>query len=193
VGCLRRESMSPRRQRLATVVLMGVAGSGKSTVMAALVARLGWPALEGDALHPPENVAKMAAGAPLDDEDRAPWLAAIATWIGAREAERTSSIVTCSALRRRYRDTLRAGHPSVWFVHLVAPETVLEGRIARREGHFMPVDLLRSQLDTLEPLGQDEPGTTLSTLAQPTELAEQLIAMLRLEPAGALRRSPPPG
>jgi gluconokinase len=172
--------MSPRRQRLVTVVLMGVAGSGKSSVMAALVARLGWPALEGDALHPPDNVAKMAAGVPLTDTDRAPWLAAIGDWIAEREAERQSSFVTCSALRRDYRGVLRRGHPSVWFVHLAAPRDVLEARIRRREGHFMPASMLDSQLATLEPLEPDEPGTTLDATAASDEIADRIVAMLRL-------------
>jgi gluconokinase len=173
--------MSPRRQRLATVVLMGVAGSGKSSVMAALVARLGWPALEGDALHPPENVAKMAAGVPLTDADRAPWLGAIGGWISEREAERRSSLVTCSALRHAYRGALRRGRPSVWFVHLVAPRDVLESRIQRREGHFLPASMLESQLATLEPLEPDEPGTTIDVSSSPETLAEQIVGTLRLE------------
>ena len=172
--------MSPRRQRLTTVVLMGVAGSGKSSVMAALVARLGWPFLEGDALHPPANVTKMAAGEPLTDADRAPWLAAIARWIGRQERARRSSVLTCSALRRPYRDVLRAGHPSVWFVHLDTPRLVLADRIEHREGHFLPVSMLESQLATLEPLGSDEPGTTLEALEPPDRIADRLVAELRL-------------
>lgn len=159
---------------------MGVAGSGKSSVMAALVARLGWPALEGDALHPPSNVAKMAAGIPLTDADRLPWLAAIGRWIDEREAERRSSLVTCSALRRAYRDMLRRGRPSVWFVHLEVPRDVLEQRIKRREGHFMPPSMLDSQLETLEPLDPDEPGTTLEALERPDGLADIMIGELRL-------------
>ena len=159
---------------------MGVAGSGKSSVMAALVARLAWPALEGDALHPPENVAKMAAGIPLTDADRAPWLNAIGGWISEREAERTSAVVTCSGLRRAYRDVLRRERPSVWFVHLDAPRDVLESRIRRREGHFMPASMLDSQLETLEPLESDEPGTTLDATAAPNELADRIVAKLRL-------------
>src|SRR4051812_24251096 len=107
--------MSPRRQRVTTLVLMGVSGVGKSTVMAGLGHRLGWPTLEGDALHPRANVEKMAAGIPLTDADRRPWLRAIAAWIGGRERERASSLVTCSALRCAFRDELRRGHPSVWF------------------------------------------------------------------------------
>ena len=174
--------MSPRRQRLVTVVLMGVAGSGKSSVMAALVARLGWPTLEGDALHPPANVAKMAAGVPLTDADRAPWLDAIADWVSEREAERQSSLLTCSALRRAYRDALRRARPSVWFVHLSAPRSVLASRMQQREGHFMPASMLESQLATLEPLEPDEPGTTLDASMSPDELADQIIGTLRLEP-----------
>jgi gluconokinase len=159
---------------------MGVAGSGKSSVMAALAARLGWPALEGDSLHPPANVAKMAAGLPLTDADRAPWLDAIGRWIDERVAERRSSLVTCSALRRSYRDALRRGRPSVWFVHLSTAPHVLAARMTRREGHFMPASLLDSQLATLEPLGSDEPGTSIETLAPPDVLADELIGALRL-------------
>src|SRR5215218_9419450 len=175
--------MSPRRQRLTTLVLMGVAGSGKSSVLLALGERLRWPSVEGDALHPPANVAKMAAGVPLDDADRAPWLERIAAWIGEQEAARMSSIVTCSALRRRYRDVLRAGHPSVWFVELEAPPDVLAGRMATRTGHFMPPSLLASQLEAFEPLEADEPGSVVETLDTPGAIADRIIESLRLEPA----------
>jgi gluconokinase len=171
----------PRRQRLISLVLMGVAGAGKSSVLEALELRLGWPTLEGDTLHPPSNAAKMAAGIPLTDEDRAPWLAAVAAWIGERERERTSSILTCSALRRRYRDVLRQGHPWVWFVHLVAPADVLVTRIEGRTGHFMPASLLDSQLAALDPLEPEEPGTTIPALAPPTELANRIVEELRLD------------
>jgi gluconokinase len=177
----------PKRQRLTSLVLMGVAGSGQSSLLAELAKRLNWPALEGDAVHPEANVARMAAGIPLTDADRAPWLEAIASWIGDRERHRESSLVTCSALRRAYRDTLRRGHPSVWFIHLVAPEAVIEQRIEDRVGHYMPASLLRSQLDTLEPLESDEPGTTLPTTSTPAELADRIIDLLRLEPS-AVRR-----
>jgi gluconokinase len=174
--------MSPRRQRLVELVLMGVAGSGKSSVLAALVARMGWPALEGDSLQPETNVAKMAAGVPLTDADRGPWLAAVGRWMDERAAERRSSLVTCSALRRAYREVLRSGRPSVWFVHLDAPRDVLELRIRQREGHFMPASLLDSQLATLERLGPDEPGTTLDAVDPPDRLADRLIELLRLGP-----------
>lgn len=160
---------------------MGVAGAGKSSVMAELARRLHWPTLEGDDLHPPANVARMAAGVALTDADRGPWLAAVAAWIGERERERRSSIVTCSALRRRYRDVLRRGHPWIWFVHLAAPEAVLRRRIEGRSGHYMPASMLDSQLATLEPLEADEPGTTLRVLETPAEIADRLIEWLRLE------------
>jgi gluconokinase len=172
--------MSPRRQRLITIVLMGVAGAGKSSVMAALAGRLDWPTLEGDSKHPLENVARMAAGVPLTDTDRMPWLEAIARWIGEREAERSSSIVTCSALRRAYRDVLRRGHPSVWFVHLVAPTDVLEARIRKRRDHYMPASMLASQLATLEPLERGEPGWTVDATAAPEVVADQIIEAFRL-------------
>jgi gluconokinase len=172
--------MSPRRQRLTTIVLMGVAGSGKSSVMAALERQLGWPTLEGDALHPPANVRKMAAGIPLSDEDRIPWLQSIGRWIGEREAARSSSIVTCSALRRAYRELVRKRHPSLWFVHLVAPPETLEKRIEAREGHYMPASMLGSQLETLEPLERGEPGSTIDATPPPEAIADRIIEMLRL-------------
>jgi gluconokinase len=161
---------------------MGVAGVGKSSVMEALAERLRWPTAEGDELHPASNVAKMAGGIPLTDADRAPWLERVAAWIGEREAERSSSIVTCSALRRAYRDDLRRGHPSVWFVHLVAPEEVIATRMEHRGGHFMPPSMLSSQLETLEPLKPDEPGWAVDALASPGEIAERIITDLRLDP-----------
>jgi gluconokinase len=124
----------------------------------------------------------MAAGIPLDDADRAPWLAEIAAWIGAREAERSNSLVTCSALRRAYRDVLRRGHPSVWFVHLVAPGELIASRIEHREGHFMPATMLASQLEILEPLEADEPGWAVEALTSPQEIADRVIAALGLDP-----------
>jgi gluconokinase len=172
--------MSPRRQRLMTIVLMGVAGAGKSTVLAALHARLRWPTLEGDSLHPPENVAKMAAGIPLTDADRRPWLDAISGWIGEHERDRASSIVTCSALRRAYRERLRRGHPSIWFVHLVAAPDVLERRIETRVGHYMPASMLASQLETLEPLARGEPGSTFDATPPAELVADRIVETLRL-------------
>ncbi len=161
-----------------TVVIMGVTGTGKTTVMEALAARLGWPTAEGDAFHSLANVEKMRAGQPLTDADRWPWLESIATWIGERERAGESGLVTCSALRRVYRDLLRRDHPSVWFAHLVAPEPVLAERMEQRRGHYMPVSLLASQLDTLEPLGPDEPGLVVPTDRPVAGLAEEIAEAL---------------
>src|SRR5947199_63526 len=112
-----------------SVVVMGVTGSGKTTVATELARRLGWDFTEGDDHHPPANVAKMAAGHPLDDTDRLPWLRELAAWIGTHEQSGRSCVLTCSALKRSYRDLLRDGHPSVWFAHVTAPENLITGRV----------------------------------------------------------------
>jgi gluconokinase len=161
-----------------TVVLMGVTGAGKSSVMAPLAGRLRAVSAEGDTFHSDANVRKMAAGVPLTDGDREPWLKAIADWIAEREAESVDAVVTCSALRRRYRDVLREGHPSVRFVHLRAPRAVLERRLAARTGHYMPASLLPSQLDTLEPLGAEEPGFGVAVDRPPSEIADEIAERL---------------
>lgn len=158
-----------------TLVVMGVAGSGKTTVARALADRLGVDLVEGDDLHPPANVAKMRAGTPLDDEDRRPWLMALARVIGDAEAAGRSTVVTCSALRRSYRDLLREGHPSVRFVHLVVPVEVLRARLDRRTGHFMPASLLASQVLALEPLQADEPGVVVDGTARVADVVEQVL------------------
>jgi gluconokinase len=145
-----------------TLVIIGVSGSGKSSLMRHIAARVGWPRAEGDDFHPATNVAKMASGHPLTDEDRWPWLRALAGWIGQREASGENAVLACSALKRAYRDVLREGHPSVRFVHLVVDRGVLERRLADRGGHYMPASLLRSQLDALEDLQPDEPGFAVS-------------------------------
>ncbi|RZM25109.1 MAG: gluconokinase [Sphingomonas sp.] len=134
------------------VLVMGVSGSGKSSVGVALAERLGVPFLEGDSLHPAANVAKMAAGLPLDDADRVPWLAAIATWM----EDRTDGVVACSALKRAYRDRLRESAPGMRIVALLPPPDILAERLGHRRGHFMPGSLLASQLATLEVPGDDE-------------------------------------
>jgi gluconokinase len=161
-----------------TLVLMGVSGTGKSRVMPALAERLGAVSAEGDTFHSAANVAKMAAGIPLDDDDRWPWLRSIAKWIDERERENSDAVITCSALRRRYRDLLRDGHPSVRFIHLTVPTTVLERRLAARTGHYMPPSLLPSQLHALEPLGADEPGFEVVADRPPADLADEIIARL---------------
>ncbi len=161
-----------------TLVLMGVAGSGKSSVMDILAERLGWVAAEGDAFHSPTNVRKMRDGHPLDDRDRGPWLTAIGAWISRQERAGLNAIVTCSALKRAYRDRLRDGRPSVWFVHLVAPAPELAERMRHRVGHYMPSSLLASQLADLEPLDPDEPGATLEATTSATDAAERIVALL---------------
>jgi gluconokinase len=140
---------------------MGVSGSGKTTVARAVSERLRWAFAEGDDFHPSVNVAKMSAGVPLTDDDRRPWLTAIAAWIGDQEHLGRNAVLTCSALRRAYRDLLRDGHPSVRFVHLTVDEAILGERLARRSEHFLPASLLPSQLAAMEPLQIDEPGGSL--------------------------------
>jgi gluconokinase len=162
-----------------TIVISGASGTGKSTILALLEERLGWPAAEGDRFHPPANVAKMSAGVPLTDADRLPWLRAIAAWIGEREAAGSNALVTCSALRRAYRDLLRDGHPSIRFAMLVAPERVLETRVGHRVGHFMPASLVDSQLGTLEPLAPDEPGFSIDATPAPQVIADAIEARIR--------------
>lgn len=145
------------------VVVMGVSGTGKSTVARALSTDLGLVMTDGDDHHPPANIAKMASGTPLDDADRAPWLATLARWTEERHAADEPTVLTCSALRRRYRDVLRGAVPEqTIFVHLTGSAEVLADRMAHRS-HFMPPALLDSQLRTLEPLEEDEVGGTVDT------------------------------
>ena len=164
--------------RTTTIVVMGVAGSGKSTVMRALADELGWAMAEADDFHSPANVARMSSGVPLTDEDRRPWLEALAAWIGERERSGENALVTCSALRRVYRDQLRRGHSSVWFAHLVLERAVIADRLEHRRGHYMPATLLASQLDTLEPLEDDEPGAVISARRPPPEIVADILARL---------------
>lgn len=160
------------------VVVMGVAGSGKTTVAELLADHLKVPYAEADDFHPPANIAKMSAGHPLTDEDRWPWLRAIAQWI-KKHAAHDGGVVTCSALKRSYRDLLREGSTQVWFVHLTGTRALLADRIGHRKGHFMPAALLDSQLADLEPLGPDELGVTLDVARSPEDLAEAAIDSLR--------------
>jgi gluconokinase len=170
-----------------TIVLMGVSGSGKSTVMKRLVERLGWPSAEGDEFHSAANVAKMASGHALTDEDRWPWLRALAAWIAEREATGENAVVTCSALRRVYRDVLREDHPSVRFVHLVVESKAVERRMTERRGHYMPASLLASQLETLEPLQPDEPGFVVSGELSPDRIVDDVEAGIGDQGSGIRR------
>jgi gluconokinase len=167
------------RSPTSTIVVMGVSGSGKSTLLRALADELGWPAAEADDFHPPANVARMRSGTPLTDQDRWPWLEALAAWIGERERAGQNALVTCSALRRAYRDLLRRGHESVWFVHLVVEPAAIADRLEHRRGHYMPAALLSSQLETLEPLDPDEPGASVGADRPTPEIAAEILARLR--------------
>ncbi|WP_340564253.1 gluconokinase [Streptomyces sp. GSL17-111] len=155
---------------------MGVSGSGKTTVGTRLAERLTVPYAEADDFHPPGNVAKMAAGTPLTDEDRAPWLDAIADWLAGQGG--AGGVVTCSALKRRYRDRLRSAAPGVFFLHLDGSPELVARRLGERRGHFMPPSLLRSQFDALEPLHDDEPGAAVDIGGTPEETVEGALAAL---------------
>lgn len=161
---------------LPVVVVMGVSGSGKSTVGRALAAELDVEYGEGDDLHPKANVEKMAAGIPLDDADRRPWLDKVAAWMADHSAR--GGVITCSALKRVYRDRLRAAAPDAFFLHLAASHEELAHRMADRTGHFMPSSLLDSQLAALEPLAEDERGATVDATRDPAELARETSAVL---------------
>jgi len=163
------------------VVVMGVSGSGKSTVAGMLRERTGWSFAEADEFHPQANIDKMTAGTPLTDEDRLPWLKALAAWMAEQGREGRSSIITCSALKRSYRDLLREAGV-VTFAHLDGTEDVLSGRMSGRSGHFMPPSLLRSQLDTLEALEEDEHGLVLDIRRPPEELTAEILARLGVSP-----------
>lgn len=154
------------------IVVMGVSGSGKSTVGAALAQRLRVPFADADDFHPPANIAKMTAGHPLDDDDRYPWLQAIGQWLAAHP---DGGVMSCSALKRKYRDQLRSHCPDVEFVHLSGSLDVIAKRQASRPGHFMPASLLASQFDTLEPLQADEGGVTIDVDQSIDDIVEAYI------------------
>ncbi len=158
------------------VVVMGVAGTGKTTIGPLLAARLGVPYAEGDDFHPRANIAKMSAGTPLDDDDRRPWLDAIGTW--AHERAGLGGVVSCSALKRSYRDRLRAEAPGVLFVHLTGDRALIEDRMTHRQGHFMPTALLDSQFAALQSLGADEAGVAVDVGGSPEEITERAAKAL---------------
>ena len=163
---------------------MGVSGVGKSTIAKGLSTLMRWQFAEGDAFHPEANLAKMSSGQPLTDEDRWPWLRTLGDWMSQEIAAGRSGIVTCSALRRAYRDLLREGRPEVVFCHLAAEEDLVANRIDARQDHFMPPSLLHSQYDTLEPLEPDEPGVEVSVAGSAAEVLARAVAALQLQPQG---------
>ncbi|GEN81136.1 gluconokinase [Actinotalea fermentans] len=160
------------------LVIMGVSGSGKTTLARILQTRLGWPYAEADEFHPQANIDKMTAGTPLTDEDRWPWLAAMRDWLTEQARAGRSTIVTCSALRRTYRDVLREAEGRVRFVHLTAAPDVIAPRLDHRAGHFMPPSLLPSQFATLEPLADGEDGAVVVVDVPPEEVADRALAAL---------------
>ncbi|WP_026929764.1 gluconokinase [Glycomyces tenuis] len=166
------------------LVVMGVSGVGKSTIAKRLADRLGWAMAEGDEYHSEENIAKMEAGTPLTDQDRMPWLRNIRDWIGEQDAAGRNTVVTCSALKRSYRDMLRRTSARVLFVHLSASAEVIASRLSERTGHFMPPRLLDSQFGDLEPLAEDEPGITVDVADSPEHITDEVLKELRLAPEG---------
>ena len=160
------------------VVVMGVSGSGKSTVGAALALRLGVPFADADAFHPAANVAKMAAGTPLDDDDRYPWLDAVGEWL----ADHDSGVMSCSALKRRYRDQLRSHRSDIAFLHLTGPPELIGSRQGDRPGHFMPSSLVTSQFETLEPLDPDERGISVGVEQSLDAIVEAFVRFLSVSP-----------
>jgi gluconokinase len=177
------QSSGMARPPVNVVVIMGVSSSGKTTTASLLSESLGWPFRDADSFHPPANVEKMSRGVPLNDSDRAPWLAAIAAWIQTRIAMGETGIVTCSALKRAYRDALMAGRPGARLVHLVGDRTLIGERMARRKNHFMPTSLLDSQFAALEPPTPDENVLSVPVSTSPTRVVGLIIAQLGLEPA----------
>lgn len=158
------------------VVVMGVAGSGKTTVGAALAKRLCLDYADADAFHGEASLAKMTAGHPLNDDDRGPWLEAIGVWLAAHD--QSGGVASCSALRRRYRDVLRKAAPRVYFLHLDGDPRVVTQRVANRQDHFMPASLVSSQLETLERLESDETGSRLDLTASVDDIVADFTATL---------------
>lgn len=171
------------------VIVMGVSGTGKTTIARGIAYAMDWIFAEGDDFHPKANIEKMKAGTPLTDEDRWPWLRSIGQWISDRDAEGSSAVVTCSALKRSYRDLLREGHPGVRFCHVDVPREVLQDRLAKRTGHYMPPSLLPSQLADLERLGEDEQGVAVRGDHTPNDTLALALSGLGLHP---VRELPPP-
>ena len=154
---------------------MGVSGCGKTTVAAILASRLGWPFEEGDALHPQANIEKMAAGHSLTDVDRWPWLAKVADWIDKRLDAGENGLITCSALKRSYRDLINRRGSGLMFVFLAGSKETIEARLATRHGHFMRASLLDSQFADLDEPAADEPAIRVEIGPPAAEIAEQII------------------
>jgi gluconokinase len=161
------------------VVVMGVSGSGKSTVAAQIAEAVQWTFVDGDDLHPPSNVSKMTSGIPLNDADRLPWLVSITDWIQTRDRAGVNAVIACSALKRSHRDVLRQGSSRVRFLCLTTSLEILNTRLRARTGHFMQAAMLASQLETFEPLQADEAGITLDARSDVSDLVPQALAHIR--------------
>jgi ribose 5-phosphate isomerase A len=177
-GVYRLDSARAHRGSPPILVIMGVSGSGKSTVAEELAARFGWPFEEGDALHPEVNIAKMHAGIPLTDADRQPWLERVAAWIDAQRAKKQPGIITCSALKRSYRQIIIGNRPEVRLVYLRGGRDLIAEHLGGRHGHFMPASLLQSQFDTLEEPDPDEDPLTVDLGPPAGQAAEEIIRLL---------------
>jgi ribose 5-phosphate isomerase A len=177
-GVYRLHSARAHRGNPPILVIMGVSGSGKSTVAEKLAARLGWPFVEGDTLHPEINIAKMHAGIPLTDADRQPWLERVAAWIDAQRVNKQPGIITCSALKRAYRQFVIGDRPEVRLVYLRGGRDLFAQHFAGRQDHFMPASLLRSQIDTLEEPDPSEDPLRIEASAPPDQIAEEIIRRL---------------
>lgn len=162
------------------VVVMGISGSGKTTIATRLTERLGWVFAEADDFHPAANIAKMTAGTPLTDQDRWPWLESMRDWMTAQAQAGRSTVVTCSALKRSYRDILTQAEGRVRFVHLLGDTDLILDRMKTRSGHFMPESLLPSQISTLEPLEPDEQGVRIENTGTPDQVTDLVINQLDL-------------
>lgn len=177
-GIHRLDSARAHRGSPPILVVMGVSGSGKTTIAEELAARLGWPFEEGDALHPATNIAKMHAGIPLTDDDRLPWLERVAAWIDGQRAKKQPGIITCSALKRSYRQIVIGNRLEARLVYLRGGRDVIAQRLAGREGHFMPKSLLQSQIDTLEEPGPEEDPLIVDIGPPAKQLVESIIRLL---------------
>lgn len=165
------------------IIVMGPSSVGKTTTAQMIAAELGWPFAEADEFHPPQNIEKMSAGIPLNDADRQPWLETIRDWISGQAAEGRSVVLTCSALKRRYRDTLRGARARVRFLELVASKALVAERMAQRTGHYMPTSLLDSQFADLEELHDDEDGVKIDVGPPPQTVRDQSLLALGLKGA----------
>jgi len=177
-GVHRLDSARAHRGSPPILVIMGVSGSGKTTIAEELSARLGWPFEEGDSLHPESNIAKMHAGIPLTDADRLPWLERVAAWIDGQRATKQPGIITCSALKRSYRQIIIGDRPQVRLVYLRGGRELIAEHLDGRHGHFMPAALLRSQIDTLEEPDPSEDPLTVDAGQSATQVADEIIRLL---------------